>query len=80
MPVLDKGANGIRIKPATEDDVHVGDIISFRQDGYLIVHRVIDKGTDEQGIYFITRGDNNNVTDGKIRFEDIEYVTIGVIW
>jgi len=79
-PVLDAGANGIRIVPESEEDIHIGDIISFRQDSYLIVHRVVDKGTDEKGVYFITKGDNNNITDGKIRFEDIEFVTIAVVW
>lgn len=80
IPVLDKDSNGIRIKPKSEQDIHIGDIITFKQDNHLIVHRVIDKGTDEQGIYFITKGDNNSESDGKIRFNNIEYITIGVIW
>ncbi len=79
-PVLDEHSNGIRIKPNSEGEIHIGDIISFRKDSYLIVHRVVDKGEDEQGFYFITKGDNNDIVDGKIRFKDIEYVTIGVIW
>jgi len=79
-PVLDEGSNGIRIKPASEDDIDVGDIISFRNEGYLIVHRVIDKSFDEQGVYFITKGDNSLLNDGKVRFKNIEYITIGVIW
>jgi hypothetical protein len=44
------------------------------------VHRVIDKGIDEKGVYFVTKGDNNSVVDGKVRFKDIEYVTIAIIW
>ena len=52
----------------------------FKQGKYLIVHRVIDIGTDSEGTYFITKGDNNNIVDGKVRFEDIEFITIGVIW
>ena len=79
-PVLDKGSNGIRIEPDSEQDIHLGDIITFEQKGHLIVHRVIDIGNDENGIYFITKGDNNNVSDGKIRFSDIRYITIGVIY
>jgi len=79
-PVLDSDSNGIRIKPQSEKDVHIGDIITFRQEGYLIIHRVIDIGTDNEGTYFITKGDNNDIIDGKIRFKDIEYITIGVIW
>jgi len=79
-PVLDEGSNGIRIKPNSEEDIHIGDIISFRQDKFLIVHRVVDIGTDSDGVYFITKGDNSNLSDGKVRFEDIEFITIGVIW
>jgi len=79
-PVFDEGANGIRIKPKSPDSIQEGDIVSFRTDYGLIVHRVIEKGVDNRGEYFITKGDNSNVNDGKIRFEDIEYVTIGVIW
>jgi len=80
LPVLDKGSNGIRIVPKSEHDIHVGDIISFRQDKMLIVHRVIEIGSDKQGVYFITKGDNSPISDGKVRFENIEYITIGVIW
>ena len=80
LPVLHEKANGIRIKPSSPEDVRVGDIISFKKDGSLIVHRVIKKGVDEKGVYFITKGDNNSFPDGKIRFEDIEYITVGIIY
>ncbi len=79
-PVLDEGSNGIRVVPKSAEDIHVGDIITFEQDNYLIVHRVVDIGTDEKGIYFITKGDNSGIADGKVRFENIKYITIGVIW
>lgn len=80
IPVLDEDANGIRIKPKSEEDIHIGDIVTYRNEIGLIVHRVMDKGTDEKGTYFITKGDNVNLVDGKIRFEDIEYKTIAIIW
>jgi hypothetical protein len=80
VPVLDKGANGIRIVPKSEEEIEVGDIVSFRMGALLVVHRVIEKGIDEEGTYFIMKGDANSVSDGKIRFDDIEYVTIGVIY
>jgi len=79
-PVLDKGVNGIRVKPSSEKKIDIGDIVSFRKKDSLIVHRVIEKGADEDGIYFITRGDNNDFSDGKIRFEEIEYITLGLIY
>ena len=79
-PVLDEGSNGIRIVPKSEMEIYVGDIVTFEQEDLLIVHRVIEKGIDNKGIYFITKGDNNSISDGKIRFKDIKYKTIGVIW
>jgi hypothetical protein len=45
-----------------------------------IVHRVIDKGVDENGYWFVTKGDNNKQADGKVYWEDVKYVTIGVIY
>jgi len=80
LPVLNQGSNGIKIVPKSEADIHIGDIITFEQDNALIVHRVIEIGTDSEGTYFITKGDNNNISDGKIRFKDIRYITIGIIW
>lgn len=79
-PVLDSTSNGIRIKPQSQDQINIGDIVTFKQGLNLIVHRVVDKGTDQEGTYFITKGDFNNTDDGKIRFKDIKYVTVGVIW
>lgn len=79
-PILDSNSNGIRIQPESEDEIHVGDIISFKQNGFLIVHRVIEKGSDSQGVYFVTKGDNNAFNDGKIRFQDVEYITVGILY
>jgi len=79
-PVLDAGSNGIRIVPKNEEEIHIGDIITFEDELGLIIHRVIDKGIDENGVYFITKGDNNPISDGKVRFEEVRYKTIGVIW
>lgn len=79
-PFFDEEANGIRIVPESAEQIEVGDIISYRFEGMLVVHRVIEKGFDEKGVYFITKGDNNIINDGKVRFEDIEYVTVGIIF
>jgi signal peptidase I len=80
LPTLNENTNGIRVIPHSPSQIQIGDIITFEKDSDLIIHRVIDKGTDEQGIYFITKGDSNNTTDGKIRFEEIKYVTIGLLY
>jgi len=79
-PVFDQGANGIRVEPSSENNINVGDLISFNNGERLVIHRVVEKGTDSKGVYFIPKGDNNSTTDGKIRFKDIRYITIGVIW
>jgi len=79
-PLLDENSNGIRIIPLSEEDISIGDIITFEKNGDFIVHRVINIGIDEKGTYFITKGDNNSTSDGKIRFEDIRYLTIGILW
>ena len=78
-PIFDKGASGIRIVPKGSSDIEVGDIVSFRYSGNLVVHRVIKKGVDKDGVYFITKGDSS-LTKEKIRFEDVEYITIGILW
>jgi hypothetical protein len=79
-PTFDENANGIRIVPKSEDEINVGDIITYQLENSLIVHRVVEKGTDKEGVYFITRGDNNTINDSKIRFSDIKYETIAMVW
>ena len=79
-PTLGENTNGIRVVPKSEEDVEIGDIISYRFAGMLIVHRVIEKAVDENGTYFIVKGDNNLIEDGKIRFKDIEYITVALIY
>jgi hypothetical protein len=78
-PVLDYSSNGIRVVP-TENELKVGDIVSYERGGELIVHRITQIGQDSQGTWFITKGDNNSASDGKIRFSQIKYVTIGVLY
>lgn len=80
IPVLDSNSLGIGFIPASPDEINLGDIISFRQSDKLIVHRVIEKGTDENGVYFITKGDNSNINDGKIRFSEINSVLVGILY
>ncbi|MEM4260442.1 MAG: signal peptidase I [Candidatus Woesearchaeota archaeon] len=82
-PVLNEKTNAIEIKPKSIEDIKVGDIISYKSkyvDGILI-HRVIYKGNDEEGAYVIVKGDNNPVSDpGRIRFNQIERVVVGLIY
>ena len=86
-PFLDTGANALQLVPKSPSDVAIGDIVSFSRkdkrtgDNETIIHRVVYEGTDEDGTYYITKGDNNKVADpGKIRFEQIERVLFAIIY
>ena len=82
-PVLDKGAHAIHIVPNDPSEIAVGDIVAYRSeyaDG-TIIHRIIEKGHDEDGLYYILKGDNNpNPDPGKIRFNQIERVLVAIIY
>ena len=82
-PLFDKGANGIEIAPGSQEDLHIGDIIAYNAtwtDG-VVIHRIIDIGNDEHGVYFITKGDNNPIQDPQpVRFSQVRYILIGIIY
>ena len=80
LPLIDEASNGIIIKPQNEQDIHAGDIIAFEREGIMIVHRVTETDTDEEGWYAITKGDNSQQEDGKIRFQDVRYVIIALVY
>jgi len=82
-PVLDEKANAIEIIPKSNNNIHVGDIISYKSDyaDGTIIHRVIRIGNDEKGWYCIVKGDNNQSPDpGKIRFNQIKRVLVAIIY
>jgi hypothetical protein len=83
LPTLDYGSNGIQITVNDKTELYIGDIISYIPVGQnvTIVHRIIDEGIDEQGKYYITRGDNLITSDPfKIRRPQIKRVIVGVLW
>ena len=54
----------ILIRNLKEDEnPKVYDIVTFRMGGKTIVHRVVD--VDDEGVWYTTRGDANNNTDGE---------------
>ena len=80
LPTLGENANGIRIKPKSAEQINIGDSVTYERAGDLIIHRVIAKGNDSKGDYFILKGDNNSENDGKVYFEEIKYITVGLIY
>lgn len=80
-PVLDAEANGLEIVPDSPENIYIGDIVAYETPDGLVVHRVVEKGEDEEGIYFILKGDNNSSPDPeKIRFDQIKYLLVGIIY
>lgn len=81
-PLLDVGANGIEIIPENEEDIHLGDVISYQnEEGNIVIHRVIEIGADNEGIYYIVKGDNNSIADQeKVRFENIQGILVAVVY
>ena len=82
-PIFDVESNTIEVKPENPDDLQVGDIISFWSTtiGTTVIHRIVEIGEDSEGIYFVTKGDNNLYRDSeKVRFEHIKGVVVGIIY
>lgn len=61
------------IKKVKADNLKQGDIITFKQNGETITHRIVQIDDIEDGKLYITKGDNNNVQDEQgLRFDQIE--------
>ena len=82
-PVIDSTSKAIEIIPNYEQDIHVGDIVSYQPDYNtgLVTHRVIETGYDSLGWYAILKGDNNeNVDPGKVRFNQVKRILVAIIY
>ncbi|MCX6709821.1 MAG: hypothetical protein NTV63_02595 [Candidatus Woesearchaeota archaeon] len=82
-PVLNENSNAIEIVPVSEDEIKIGDIISYESEYAegTIIHRVAKIGNDENGWYCIAKGDNNPSEDpGRIRFSQIRRVVVAIIY
>ena len=80
-PILDYAANGIEVKPLNENKIVIVDIVVYHNGYDSIIHRVVAKGKDKEGTYFMVKGDNNTISDPDlIRFDQINYVLVGVLY
>ena len=80
-PVLNVNSISLELTPQTPYYIKEVDIISFKEGSIVIIHRVIIKGEDSQGIFFVTKGDNNNEPDPyKVRFNQIKGVVVGILY
>ena len=68
------------IKKCEQNELKENDIISFRSGQSVITHRINQIIETENGVEYITKGDNNNTKDnGTVKFNDIEGKYIGKI-
>ena len=78
LPVINHHSKAIEIKP---DKLSIGDIISYKDNEVIVVHRIVDIGADSEGTYYITKGDNNNAVDQKkVRFNDVQGKIVVIIY
>ncbi len=80
-PFIDENSHAIEIIPDDPQKINVGDVISYQTAYGVLIHRVIEKGKDDIGIYYIVKGDNATMRDPfKVRFSDIKGVVVAVIY
>lgn len=82
-PIIDEYSNSIELKPSHENQLSIGDIVSYRSDytDGIIIHRIIEIGYDEAGWFAILKGDNNSKEDpGNVRFDQIHGVLVGILY
>ena len=82
-PLIDEESNIIQIKPESEEDIHIGDLVSYEDifTKKVILHRVVDIRADSLGKFFILKGDNVNSTDLiKVRFEQIKGIVVAIVY
>lgn len=61
-----KAGDVIFAKSIDADSVKIGDVITYKtENNDLITHRVTNVKIENKNIYFITKGDSNNVEDSK---------------
>ena len=82
-PAIKKNSHAIGLEVEQNTQINIGDIVLFKvagiNDNY--VHRVIERGYDDYGEYFITKGDNNRKKDNvKLRRSHISYIIAAVIY
>jgi signal peptidase I len=86
---INKGDAVFIYKLLKDDDINKGDVIAYRYNDKIIVHRVISKKCDNGKCLYRTKGDANNVKDdatlsikdikGKVLFK-IVYIAYPSVW
>ena len=79
-PVLDSEATAVEMVPVSTDELHAGDIVSYKSGSNTIIHRIVEIG-DDGAWYAVTKGDNNPAADpDRVRFDQVKGVVVGIIY
>ena len=81
-PAISDDSLLLTIKPE-QNNLNIGDIIIFNSIliNYSIGHRIINIKQEGNQTLYITKGDNNDIEDEeKVKFENIKYKVIGVLY
>ncbi|MGD8554106.1 MAG: signal peptidase I [Anaerolineales bacterium] len=70
-PALEAGDVAF-VRQVPPQSVEVGDIIRFRVNGVYVLHRVVSIEGGGSGLWFITRGDANNVNDPPVPASEMQ--------
>jgi hypothetical protein len=57
MAPLIRPGDQVLVSKAVAEQIHFGDIAVFRHNGELVVHRVLKKWQNADGVYFVEKGD-----------------------
>jgi signal peptidase I len=60
-----------RIRQVSMDAIRCGDVVLFRRENRLFVHRIIEKGGAMDALAFRTKGDAHPTCDGMVEQQDL---------
>jgi len=84
LPTISDTSTVLILELEDKSQINVGDIVVFEYESLTISHRVVEKGFDSDGLYFITKGDHNCDNDmdfcGQVRPEQVMGVIVGILY
>ena len=89
QPKVKKGDVVIVDQKYNIEDLKVGQVIAYKYDDIIVVHRIVDKIKVDKKYYIYTKGDANNAKDDYIIYENmvlgkvdlkIDYIGLPTVW
>lgn len=82
LPIVDYGSIGLVETVTPDTELRIGMIVTYEpvKDTFRM-HRIVDIKQDEEGYYYVMKGDNVPAPDDYlVRKSQIKYVLEGVLW